>query len=289
MTATVLDGKAYAKQMEAELAKRVAKLKQHSGRTPILATILVGDDPASATYVKMKGNACQRVGMDSLKVAMPQATTTEQLLAKIAELNNNPDVHGILLQHPVPSQIDERACFDAIALAKDVDGVTCLGFGNMAMGEPAYGSCTPQGIMYLLEKNGVELAGKHAVVVGRSAILGKPMAMMLLNANCTVTICHSHTQNLPELVKQADIVVGAVGKPEFIKKDWIKSGAVVVDAGFHPRTHADGKSGGVGDIELTGIEAIASSYTPVPGGVGPMTINTLIRQTVEAAEKAAAK
>ena len=289
MTATVLDGKAYAKQMEAELAKRVAKLKQHSGRTPILATILVGDDPASATYVKMKGNACQRVGMDSLKVAMPQATTTEQLLAKIAELNNNPDVHGILLQHPVPSQIDERACFDAIALAKDVDGVTCLGFGNMAMGEPAYGSCTPQGIMYLLEKNGVELAGKHAVVVGRSAILGKPMAMMLLNANCTVTICHSHTQNLPELVKQADIVVGAVGKPELIKKDWIKSGAVVVDAGFHPRTHADGTSGGVGDIELTGIEDIASSYTPVPGGVGPMTINTLIRQTVEAAEKAAAK
>ena len=194
MTATVLDGKAYAKQMEAELAERVAKLKQDSGRTPILATILVGDDPASATYVKMKGNACQRVGMDSLKVAMPQATTTEQLLAKIAELNNNPDVHGILLQHPVPSQIDERACFDAIALAKDVDGVTCLGFGNMAMGEPAYGSCTPQGIMYLLEKNGVELAGKHAVVVGRSAILGKPMAMMLLNANCTVTICHSRTQ-----------------------------------------------------------------------------------------------
>lgn len=289
MTATVLDGKAYAKQMEAELAERVAKLKQDSGRTPILATILVGDDPASATYVKMKGNACQRVGMDSLKVAMPQATTTEQLLAKIAELNNNPDVHGILLQHPVPSQIDERACFDAIALAKDVDGVTCLGFGNMAMGEPAYGSCTPQGIMYLLEKNGVELAGKHAVVVGRSAILGKPMAMMLLNANCTVTICHSRTQNLAELVKQADIVVGAVGKPELIKKDWIKSGAVVVDAGFHPRIHADGTSGGVGDIELTGIEAIASSYTPVPGGVGPMTINTLIRQTVEAAEKAAAK
>ena len=289
MTATVLDGKAYAKQMEAELAERVAKLKQDSGRTPILATILVGDDPASATYVKMKGNACQRVGMDSLKVAMPQATPTEQLLAKIAELNNNPDVHGILLQHPVPSQIDERACFDAIALAKDVDGVTCLGFGNMAMGEPAYGSCTPQGIMYLLEKNGVELAGKHAVVVGRSAILGKPMAMMLLNANCTVTICHSRTQNLPELVKQADIVVGAVGKPELIKKDWIKSGAVVVDAGFHPRTHADGTSGGVGDIELTGIEDIASSYTPVPGGVGPMTINTLIRQTVEAAEKAAAK
>lgn len=282
MTAQILDGKAYAKQMETELAERVAKLKAQTGRTPILATILVGDDPASATYVKMKGNACKRVGMDSMKVEMPQATTTEQLLAKIDELNNNPDVHGILLQHPVPSQIDERACFDAISLDKDVDGVTCLGFGNMAMGEPAYGSCTPQGIMYLLEKNGVKLSGKHAVVVGRSAILGKPMAMMLLNANCTVTICHSRTQNLADIVKQADIVVGAVGKPELIKKDWIKQSAVVVDAGFHPR---DG--GGVGDIELTGIEDVASAYTPVPGGVGPMTINTLIRQTVEAAEKAA--
>lgn len=282
MTAQLLDGKAYAKQMETELAERVAKLKEQTGRTPILATILVGDDPASATYVKMKGNACQRVGMDSLKVELPQDTTTEQLLAKIDELNNNPDVHGILLQHPVPSQIDERACFDAIDLSKDVDGVTSLGFGNMAMGEPAFGSCTPQGIMYLLQKNGIELAGKHAVVVGRSAILGKPMAMMLLNANCTVTICHSRTQNLADIVKQADIVVGAVGKPELIKKDWIKPGAVVVDAGFHPR---DG--GGVGDIELVGIDSVASAYTPVPGGVGPMTINTLIRQTVEAAEKSA--
>lgn len=282
MTAQLLDGKAYAKQMETELAERVAKLKEQTGRTPILATILVGDDPASATYVKMKGNACQRVGMDSLKVELPQDTTTEQLLAKIDELNNNPGVHGILLQHPVPSQIDERACFDAIDLSKDVDGVTSLGFGNMAMGEPAFGSCTPQGIMYLLQKNGIELAGKHAVVVGRSAILGKPMAMMLLNANCTVTICHSRTQNLADIVKQADIVVGAVGKPELIKKDWIKPGAVVVDAGFHPR---DG--GGMGDIELVGIDSVASAYTPVPGGVGPMTINTLIRQTVEAAEKSA--
>lgn len=281
-TATIMNGKTFAKEMETELQERVAKLKEKTGRTPILATILVGDDPASATYVKMKGNACERVGMASMRVEMPQATTTEQLLAKIDELNNNLDVHGILLQHPVPSQIDERACFDAIDLAKDVDGVTCLGFGNMAMGEPAYGSCTPQGIMYLLKKYDVELAGKHAVVVGRSAILGKPMAMMLLNANCTVTICHSKTQNLADFIKQADIVVGAVGKPELIKKDWIKSGAVVVDAGFHPTAE-----GGVGDIELKGIESVASAYTPVPGGVGPMTINTLIRQTVEAAEKSA--
>lgn len=278
--AQILDGKAFANEMEQSLGQRVALLKQKTGKTPILATILVGDDPASATYVKMKGNACQRVGMDSIKVELPKETTTEQLLAKIAELNNNPNVHGILLQHPVPSQIDERACFDAIDIKKDVDGVTCLGFGNMAMGETAYGSCTPQGIMYLLEKYGVELAGKHAVVVGRSAILGKPMAMMLLNANCTVTICHSKTQNLADIIKQADIVVGAVGKPELIKKDWIKKGAIVVDAGFHPT-----ENGGVGDIELSDIEEIASAYTPVPGGVGPMTINTLIRQTVESAEK----
>ena len=278
----LLDGKALAKQIESDLSERVTALKQTTGRTPILATILVGDDPASATYVRMKGNACKRVGMESIRVEMPTETTTDELLAKIQELNENPDVHGILLQHPVPEQIDERACFDAIDLNKDVDGVTCLGFGRMSMGEPAYGSCTPQGIMYLLEHHDIELAGKHAVVVGRSAILGKPMAMMLLNANCTVTICHSKTQNLAEHVKQADIVVGAVGVPELIKQDWIKDGAVVVDAGFHPTD-----DGGVGDIELRGIDSIASAYTPVPGGVGPMTINTLIRQTVEAAEKEA--
>lgn len=280
--AIVLDGKALAKSIESELSARVETLKQKTGRTPILATILVGDDPASATYVRMKGNACQRVGMDSMRVEMPKDTTTDELLAKIDELNDNPDVHGILLQHPVPAQIDERACFDRISLDKDVDGVTCLGFGRMSMGESAYGSCTPQGIMHLLTHYGIELEGKHAVVVGRSAILGKPMTMMLLNANCTVTICHSRTKNLAEYVASADIIVGAVGVPELIKKSWIKQGAVVVDAGFHPTDQ-----GGCGDIELDGIEVIASAYTPVPGGVGPMTINTLIRQTVEAAEKEA--
>lgn len=279
--ALLLDGRALAQKIEADLLQRVEALKAKSGRTPILATILVGDDGASATYVRMKGNACRRVGMDSLKIELPQHTTTEQLLAEIEKLNANPDVHGILLQHPVPAQIDERACFDAIALEKDVDGVTCLGYGRMAMGEPAYGSATPQGIMTILKEYGIDVAGKHAVVVGRSAILGKPMAAMLLQANATVTICHSRTQNLADFVKQADIIVGAVGKAELIKKEWVKQGAVVVDAGFHPR---DG--GGVGDIELQGIENIASAYTPVPGGVGPMTITTLIRQTVEAAEKA---
>jgi methylenetetrahydrofolate dehydrogenase (NADP+)/methenyltetrahydrofolate cyclohydrolase len=215
--------------------------------------------------------------MESIAVELSEETTTEQLLAKINELNANPDCHGILLQHPVPSQIDERACFDAIAAEKDVDGVTCLGFGRMAMNEPAYGSATPQGIMRILEAYNIELSGKHAVVVGRSPILGKPMALMLLNANATVTICHSRTQDLPSLIKQADILVGAVGRPEFIKAEWIKDGAVVVDAGYHP--------GGLGDIELEPIMETAAAYTPVPGGVGPMTINTLILQCVMAAEK----
>lgn len=277
MSALILDGKALAAKTEQELSSRVESLRQKSGGTPILATILVGGDPASATYVKMKGNACQRVGMDSLRVEMAEETTTEELLAKIEELNADPNVHGILLQHPVPAQIDERACFDAIALEKDVDGVTCLGFGRMAMGEAAYGSATPAGIMRILRAYDIALEGKHAVVVGRSPILGKPMAAMLLNANATVTICHSRTQNLAEHIRQADIVVGAVGKPEFIKGDWIKDGAVVVDAGYHP--------GGIGDIELSAIVDRASAYTPVPGGVGPMTINTLIMQSVEAGEK----
>jgi methylenetetrahydrofolate dehydrogenase (NADP+)/methenyltetrahydrofolate cyclohydrolase len=225
----------------------------------------------------MKQNACKRIGMESIAVELSEQTTTEQLLAKINELNTNPNCHGILLQHPVPAQIDERACFDAIAAEKDVDGVTCLGFGRMAMNEPAYGSATPQGIMRILEAYDIELSGKHAVVVGRSPILGKPMALMLLNANATVTICHSRTQDLPSLIKQADILVGAVGRPEFIKAEWIKDGAVVVDAGYHP--------GGLGDIELEPIINSATAYTPVPGGVGPMTINTLILQCVMAAEK----
>lgn len=277
MPVLVLDGKQLATRIEADLAARVSTLKARSGRTPILATILVGDDPASETYVRMKGNACRRVGMDSLKIELPATTTTEELLAEIARLNANPDVHGILLQHPVPAQIDERACFDAIDLGKDVDGVTCLGFGRMSMGEPAYGSATPAGIMTLLRAHDIPLSGRHAVVVGRSPILGKPMALMLLAADCTVTICHSRTRNLSDFVRQADIVVGAVGKPEFIKGEWIKDGAVVVDAGYHP--------GGVGDIELAAIKDRASAYTPVPGGVGPMTIATLIAQTVEAGEK----
>ena len=272
----ILDGKTLAQSTEKELAERVLKINNEKGFVPILATILVGSDPASETYVKMKGNACERVGMKSLKVELNDKTTTEELLLKIGELNDNPEVHGILLQHPVPDQIDERLCFDAIDIAKDVDGVTSLGFGKMAMNEPAFGSCTPQGIMRLLEHHEIEISGKHAVVIGRSPILGKPMAMMLLNKHATVTICHSRTKGLEKHVLSADIVVGAVGIPKFIQSKWVKNGAVVIDAGYHPEK--------CGDIDLEPLIDRCSAYTPVPGGVGPMTINTLILQTVEACE-----
>jgi methylenetetrahydrofolate dehydrogenase (NADP+)/methenyltetrahydrofolate cyclohydrolase len=277
MSALILDGRSVTKKSEEDLRSRVARLKELSnGAVPILATILVGNDPSSATYVKMKANACTRVGMESLKVEMSEETTTDELLAEIAKLNANPNIHGILLQHPVPPQINERQCFDSIDLSKDVDGVTCWGFGRMSMNETSYGSATPKGIIRILEAYDIQLEGKHAVVVGRSPILGKPMAMMLLNKNCTVTICHSKTTELDKIIKNADIIVGAVGKPEFIKAEWIKDDAVVIDAGYH--------EGGVGDIELQPLVDRVKAYTPVPGGVGPMTINTLIYQTVEACE-----
>ena len=279
MTALLLDGKYVAQLTEANLTERVATLKAKTGnRTPVLATILVGDDPASATYVRMKANACRRIGMESMAIELPASTKTNALLSQVEQLNANPDVHGILLQHPVPSHIDERAAFDMIALEKDVDGVTCLGFGRMSMGESAYGCATPQGIMRLLEHYELSLSGLHAVVVGRSPILGKPMSMMMLQANATVTICHSRTRDLESHIRQADLVVGAVGRPEFIRAHWIKDGAIVVDAGYHP--------GGVGDIEMAPLVDRVKAYTPVPGGVGPMTINTLIMQTVQSGEKA---
>ena len=277
MPSKILDGKALAKLAEEDIKASVSKLKEN-GITPTLATILVGVDPASATYVKMKQNACARLGMDSIAVELSKETTTEELLEAIEKLNQDNNVHGILLQHPVPSQINERECFDAINVEKDVDGVTCIGFGQMTMGEEAFGSCTPAGIMRILEHYKIEISGKNAVVVGRSPILGKPMAMMLLNKNATVTICHSRTTNLQEHIKNADILVGAVGVPRLIQKDWIKNGAVVIDAGYHPAEKC-------GDIELEDIDSIASAHTPVPGGVGPMTINTLILNTLLAAQK----
>ena len=272
----VLDGKKLSLESEKDFSSRVKKIHLNTNSIPILATILVGNDPASNTYVKMKGNACKRIGMDSLKIELEEKTTTDELREKIIELNNNDDVHGILLQHPVPDHIDERSCFDAIDIRKDVDGVTSLGFGRMSMQERAFGSCTPFGIMRLLKEYKIDIEGKSAVVVGRSPILGKPMAMMLLNENATVTICHSKTQKLSEKVSEADIIVGAVGIPKFIKGEWIKDGAVVIDAGYHPEK--------CGDIDLENIIPRCSAYTPVPGGVGPMTINTLILQTLQSCE-----
>lgn len=280
-TAILLDGKALAAQRETEFSRRVAALKLRNGdATPILATLLVGNDPASATYVRMKGNAWRRIGMDSLALQLPAQSTTSEVLSRIDALNADPNVHGILLQHPVPAHIDERACFDRIALNKDVDGVTSLGFGRIALGQPAFAPATPGGIMRLLDHYGIALAGRRAVVVGRSAILGKPMALMLSNAHATVTLCHSKTVDLADEIRRAQIVVGAVGKPAFIRSEWIADDAVVIDAGYHP--------GGIGDIDATGLAARCRAWTPVPGGVGPMTISTLIEQTLTAAERAAA-
>ena len=276
MTAKILDGKKLASLSEEEIKNEVNELLT-KGIQPTLATILVGNDPASETYVRMKRNTCKKVGMKSIAVELPDSTTTEELLKAIENLNNDNGVHGILLQHPVPSQIDERKCFDAIDIEKDVDGVTCLGFGNMSMGIDAYGSCTPAGIIRLIKHYELDIQGLNAVVVGRSPILGKPMAMMLLNLNATVTICHSRTKNIESIIKSADLVVGAVGIPKFIKTEWIKKDAIVIDAGFHPEK--------CGDSDLDEMDEISSAYTPVPGGVGPMTINTLILHTMQSAKK----
>jgi len=276
MVAKILDGKKLASLSEEDIKKEVSELIKN-GINPTLATILVGSDPASETYVRMKRNTCKKVGMKSIAVELPESTTTEELISTIDDLNNNSNVHGILLQHPVPSHIDERKCFNAIDIEKDVDGVTCLGFGNMSMGVDAYGSCTPAGIIRLIKHYGLEVQGLNAVVVGRSPILGKPMAMMLLNLNATVTMCHSKTKNIETIIKNADLIVGAVGIPKFIKTDWIKQDAIVIDAGFHPEK--------CGDIDLNNMDQVSSAYTPVPGGVGPMTINTLILHTMQSAKK----
>ena len=274
---TVIDGKAYAREVEAEIRALVQDIIAKTGKTPVLATILVGNNPASVTYVRMKGNACARVGMLSRKVELPESTTTQELLEVINTLNRDPEVCGILLQHPVPAHIDERACFDAISLEKDVDGVTTAGFGRAAMGLDAFCSATPLAIVSLLKRYNIPIEGREAVVIGRSPILGKPVAALLLNENATVTIAHSKTRNLPDIVRRADIVVAAVGKPLFVKETWIKEGAVLMDAGYN--------AGNVGDIDLEACIPHCSAYTPVPGGVGPVTIAMLMKQTAAAAQK----
>ncbi len=274
-TSKLIDGKALAARVLEQAAAKVETIKSHTGVTPALATVLVGEDPASATYVKMKVKRCEAAGMKSIRVDMPKQTTTEQLVSQVTALGEDPDVAGILLQHPVPDQIDERAAFEAIPRHKDVDGVTATGLGCMFLGIPTFGSCTPAGIMTLLHEYGVTIKGAEAVVIGRSPILGKPMAAMLLEEHATVTICHSRTVDLADVVRRADIIVAAVGRPEFVKGDWVKEGAVVIDAGYNP--------GNVGDVDFEAALPRASLITPVPGGVGPMTIATLIDNTANAA------
>lgn len=275
MAARTMDGRALAASVLDRLCDDVLKFVDQYGRRPTLATVLVGDDPASHTYVKMKSDRCAAVGIDSCRSELSRATSTESLVDKISELSSDPSIDGILLQHPVTDHIDERAAFEAIAPSKDVDGVTHTSFAKMAFAEPGYKSATPGAIMALLHAYEVPLEGRHAVVVGRSPILGRPVGMLLLARNATVTYCHSRTQDLADVVADADILVAAVGRPELIRGTWVKPGAVVVDAGYN----ADN----TGDVEYATAAERASLITPVPGGVGPMTIATLLEQTVEAA------
>lgn len=268
-------GTRLARDIVNEAADRAAEFRRRFGVPPCLAAVLVGRDPASATYVRMKRNRCEKAGIESRLITLPEETSSAELTRVLTDLSADPRVHGILLQHPVPSHIDERAGFEAIAPGKDVDGVTMRSFAAMAFNEPAFVSCTPGGIMRLLGAYGVEPAGKQAVVIGRSPILGKPVGMLLLAANATVTFCHSRTQDLPAVVRSGDIVVAAVGIPNFVQGEWIKPGAVVVDAGYN--------AGNIGDVDFDEAVHRAELITPVPGGVGPMTIAMLLQQTVDAA------
>ncbi len=273
----ILDGKEVAQASTENLLVRVKKLNGF-GRAPKLVAVLVGDDPASSTYVNMKERACNSLGIETEIKRLSKDTSTAELIQIIKDLNHDEKVDGILLQHPVPNQIDEISCFNAIDIKKDVDGVTTQGFGNMSMGLDAFGSCTPLGIMRILDHYKINLEGMNALVIGRSQILGKPMAAMLLNANATVTTAHSKTQNLMDNLKNYDLVVVAVGLPKFVSADDLKQGSILIDAGYHPTEKC-------GDVDMTNISNIVSAYTPVPGGVGPMTINTLMMNTIEAMEK----
>ncbi|MCK7628213.1 bifunctional 5,10-methylenetetrahydrofolate dehydrogenase/5,10-methenyltetrahydrofolate cyclohydrolase [Streptomyces sp. RS10V-4] len=276
-TARLMDGSALARRMVEDAAARTADLTARTGQAPCLATVLVGDDPASVTYVRMKRNRCAQAGIRSRHVALPAAISTAGLIGALRELSEDPGVHGILLQHPVGPHIDERAAFEAIAPEKDVDGVTAHSFAAMGLGMAGFASCTPGGILRLLDHYGVELAGKHAVVVGRSPILGRPAGMLLLGRDATVTYCHSRTAELTAHTREADVLIAAVGRARFLHGEQIKPGAVVIDAGYHP--------GNVGDVDFASAAGVASLITPVPGGVGPMTIATLLTQTVDAAAR----
>ncbi len=278
MTARIIDGKSIAKELRESLAPRVAALKEQ-GITPGLTVIVVGDDPASAIYVRNKERACVKLGMNSQVLRFPAETTQEEILNTVRLLNQDDSVHGILVQLPLPRHIDEQAVLRAIDPDKDVDGFHAMNAGRLMNGEPGFVACTPKGVMRLLEVSGVELDGKNAVVVGRSNIVGKPMALLLLQKNCTVTIAHSHTKDLAAVTRSADILVVAVGRAGFITGDMIKPGAAVMDVGIN---RVDGKV--VGDVDFESAKEVASCITPVPGGVGAMTIAMLMENTIEAAE-----
>jgi methylenetetrahydrofolate dehydrogenase (NADP+)/methenyltetrahydrofolate cyclohydrolase len=282
LSAQILDGQATARAIREELKIKVAALKSARGITPKLAAVLIGDDPASEAYVAMKQKACGWVGMASDTFRLTDKTSQGEAEALIEKLNVDPTVHGILVQHPLPKHLNETAILSLLHRDKDVDGISRNSLGALVTGEHAFVSCTPLGIVELLDRYQLPIEGKKAVVVGRSIILGKPVALLLLNRNATVTICHSRTANLAEETRQADILVAAVGKAEMIKGDMLKPGVVVIDAGYN---RVPGRQGDVGDVELASASEVASWITPVPGGVGPMTIAMLIRNTVEAAER----
>jgi methylenetetrahydrofolate dehydrogenase (NADP+)/methenyltetrahydrofolate cyclohydrolase len=274
---------AVAAQVEAELRARVAAL----GRPPGLAVVLVGADPASQVYVRRKGQVAERLGLHHRQIDLPADATREQIVATVEALNADPAVDGILVQFPLPRRQDEEVVLDTIHPDKDVDGFTIASSGRLAQGRPSLVACTPKGVMRLLAAAGVSLTGKDAVVIGRSNIVGRPMAMLLEHAGATVTLCHSRTADLPGHCRRADVVVAAVGKAELVRGDWIKPGAVVIDVGMNRVTDAAGKGKLLGDVAYDEVLAVASAVTPVPGGVGPMTIAMLMENTVLAAERRA--
>lgn len=283
MTAQLIDGNALSKQLRGDVARRAAALKAR-GLTPGLAVILVGDNPASQVYVRNKVKACEDSGLHSVLEKYEASLTEAQLLARIAALNQDPSIHGILVQLPLPAHIDAHKVIEAISPAKDVDGFHVASAGALMVGQPGFWPCTPYGCMKMLESIHYDLKGKHAVVIGRSNIVGKPMALMLLQQNATVTICHSATKDLKAMTLQADVIVAAVGKRKVLTADMVKPGAVVIDVGMN--RNEEGKL--CGDVDFEGVKQVAGWITPVPGGVGPMTITMLLVNTLEAAERAAA-
>jgi methylenetetrahydrofolate dehydrogenase (NADP+)/methenyltetrahydrofolate cyclohydrolase len=281
MTARILDGKALAQQMQAEIAAGVDVLVASGGPRPGLAAVLVGDNPASHIYVRNKRRACEKAGITSWLHHLPAATTPEELLALVHRLNADPAVHGILVQLPLPKQIPEAAVVDAVSPDKDVDGFGPLSLGLLAAGRPRFLACTPNGVVHLLQRNGVSLAGANVVIVGRSNIVGKPLALILMQkgVDATVTVCHSRSRDLGALTRQADVVVMAIGVPRFLKADMVRPGAVVVDVGTNPLPGG----GWVGDVDFEAVRQVAGAISPVPGGVGPMTITMLLHNTLQSA------